>query len=50
MAIDTFWHESIVHKIGKVLFNQTSGMYVNTFCIEIIINADIAKANQKTWF
>lgn len=20
MAIDTFWHESIVHKIGKVLF------------------------------
>ena len=23
---------------------------VNTFCIEIIINADIAKVNQKTWF
>lgn len=22
MAIDTFWHESIVHKIGKVLINQ----------------------------
>ena len=21
MAIDTFWHESIVHKIGKVLVN-----------------------------
>ena len=23
MAIDTFWHESIVHKIGKVLFKLT---------------------------
>ena len=22
MAIDTFWHESIVHKIGKVLIDQ----------------------------
>ena len=22
MAIDTFWHESIVHKIGKVLFYE----------------------------
>ena len=22
MAIDTFWHESIVHKIGKVLLEQ----------------------------
>ena len=22
MAIDTFWHESIVHKIGKVLLNR----------------------------
>ena len=21
IAIDTFWHESIVHKIGKVLVN-----------------------------
>ena len=24
MAIDTFWHESIVHKIGKVLINQNT--------------------------
>lgn len=22
MAIDTFWHESIVHKIGKVLLKE----------------------------
>lgn len=22
MAIDTFWHESIVHKIGKVLIER----------------------------
>ena len=22
MAIDTFWHESIVHKIGKVLVKR----------------------------
>ena len=27
MAIDTFWHESIVHKIGKVLINSYIASY-----------------------
>ena len=27
MAIDTFWHESIVHKIGKVLLDESPMAY-----------------------
>lgn len=43
MAIDTFWHESIVHKIGKVLFyvlyttklkpNTVRSLTVKQFCV-----------------
>ena len=32
MAIDTFWHESIVHKIGKVLINH---MIFSLYCASI---------------
>ena len=43
MAIDTFWHESIVHKIGKVLL-EGRRIYSKRFCdaIEYLISNEQA--------
>ena len=41
MTIDTFWHESIVHKIGKVLINN---MHLN------YLNMSILKFKQQEYF
>ena len=39
MAIDTFWHESIVHKIGKVLLNDLN---INQISDQRFFNQKIA--------
>ena len=42
MAIDTFWHESIVHKIGKVLINDFNPFHMLIlYFLSIFVNGKI---------
>lgn len=40
MAIDTFWHESIVHKIGKVLIIVKEQLAKNRKCYPLQVKID----------
>ena len=47
MAIDTFWHESIVHKIGKVLMNSSKNNFTTQTLRILIIPSEITQIHTR---